>query len=121
MCEQIALTVIKEPEPGTRPVIMHKYKGALFFRGEEHAPSLSCGQCGEVLVTGIPLQCFATRTESAEMKAKAYPFTNRAQVISGTININESWNFTGETEDARLVLQCPACQAYNDTVASMTA
>jgi hypothetical protein len=122
MPETIALRIIQEPEPGIRPVIVvEDGLRILLIRGEEHAPSLSCGQCAEILVRGISLDCFATRERAAVMGAKAYPFKNGHNLISGTLSISERWYLTGDTPLAQLVLMCPACGAYNDTVASITA
>lgn len=118
MPEAIALKVIQQPEPGTRPVMLHEFRGVLFFLGEEHAPALSCGQCGEVLVRGIRLKRFTTLEKAAAMRVKTFPFKDGPQRSTVTHDVPNNIYLAGHS---RLVLKCPSCPAYNDTVASSTA
>jgi hypothetical protein len=118
MPDPIALKVIEEPEPGSRPVLVQRHKGVPFFRGEERAPSLSCGTCGEVLATGMSLKHFTTFEGASALGVTGIPFKDGPQPVTVTYNIQADWYFAGNTH---LVLRCPTCAAYNDTVASITA
>jgi hypothetical protein len=110
----IALKIIPKPEPGTRPVVFRKSGRMVFFQGEERAPALSCGHCGHTLVTGIPLKRFTTVEKSPGGKA----FKDGEELITGTLSVKGKGDFAGNTQ---LVIKCPACSAYNETVASRTA
>jgi hypothetical protein len=114
----VALKVIDEPETGARPVISSSIRGLLFIRGEEHAPSLTCGHCREILVRCVPPQRFVTTKMAREMKVRGIPFLSGPQPTSLTLTLPCGWYVVADTH---LVLRCPSCQAFNDTDASITA
>lgn len=110
----IALKIIPKPEPGTRPVVFRRSGRMVFFQGEERTPELACGQCDHTLVTGIPLKRFTTVDKSSGGKA----FKDGEQQITGTLIVKGKHDFAGNTQ---LVIKCPSCSAYNETIASRTA
>jgi hypothetical protein len=46
------LTVVKEPQLGTRATLTSNIGGPIFFAGSEEVPDLFCGKCERILVSG---------------------------------------------------------------------
>jgi hypothetical protein len=55
---RIKLTVIPEPEKGTRTVFAPGTPGMTFFRGPDRNIELVCGSCEHVLVAGMKTSQF---------------------------------------------------------------
>jgi hypothetical protein len=49
----VQLTVIPEPDPGTRPVFINNGDTTVLFTGSHGGYSLNCGHCNSPLVTGL--------------------------------------------------------------------
>lgn len=54
--EHQALTVVREPDPGTRTVFEKAGNDPLFAVGSETGISYDCGSCGVSLLAGIDIQ-----------------------------------------------------------------
>jgi hypothetical protein len=51
--EHVPLTVIPEPDPGTRSVFMKLGEGTILFSGRDSQISFDCGQCHAPLIVGL--------------------------------------------------------------------
>src|SRR5258708_11961798 len=51
--ERMTLTVMPEPDPGTRAVFVYEGEGTTVFTGFDTGLALDCGECGACLVRGL--------------------------------------------------------------------
>ncbi|WP_151526250.1 SEC-C metal-binding domain-containing protein [Serinicoccus kebangsaanensis] len=54
--DHVRLTLIQEPDPGTRAVFERTEGGSLIFQGRETSYSYDCSACGAPLAVGINLE-----------------------------------------------------------------
>jgi hypothetical protein len=119
MAIPIPLRVIAEPNERDACAIIvktDKWPATPLLAGRETVPPLCCGHCGQVLVTGIRPERFATREHVAAVAGEAYPFVDLpSRTPVTTINFEADWFLTGASPRSRIVLICPACGDYNET------
>jgi hypothetical protein len=54
--EHVALTIMPEPDPGTRSVFQRVGEGTVFFAGRATQTSFDCGKCHTALMVGVVLE-----------------------------------------------------------------
>ena len=54
----VALTVVVEPEPGTRAVIDRRSESSIAYRGRENGNTYVCGSCAAPLIVGLDIGKF---------------------------------------------------------------
>lgn|GEM_PF-1673236 len=65
--QHLSLSVIPEPDPGSRAVFIYNGAGTVVMRGAEVGLSIDCGKCAAPLIVGVPVQ----RLQSLVIRCKA--------------------------------------------------
>ena len=53
--QHLSLSVIPEPDPGSRAVFIYEGAGTIVMRGFDVGLSMDCGKCGAPLIVGMPI------------------------------------------------------------------
>jgi hypothetical protein len=109
----IVLRAVEQPVPGTRAIF--SFDSAIvppvIVGRSPHARDLTCGKCCAVLVKGVMPEQFARNGEvvaanppKLEVPIGKWPYAERIEISQSDVVI----------ADGGLVIQCPACQQFNE-------